>query len=103
MDASSRLRIVKALECVDDAIISIDNDISVTDSIARIRRTYKSDDLVFANGGDRNCDNHVSSEVQYCMDNNIELFYGVGCSKEQSSSELIENATKNKLTEWGIH
>mgnify|MGYP003109113069 FL=1 len=103
MDAASRLEIVKELRCVYNAIISIDEDGSVTESISRIRRTYPDDEMVFANGGDRNPDNHVSSEVQYCIGNDISLAYGVGCSKTESSSRLIENATKNKITEWGTH
>ena len=100
MDASSRLEIVQELRCVYNAIISIDKDSSVAESISRIRRTYPEDEMIFANGGDRDTDNHVSSEVQYCIENDIALAYGVGCDKTESSSRLIENATKNKITEW---
>lgn len=106
MDEESRLRIVKALKCVDDAIIAIDNDGTVTKSIQEIHKQYGDSDtyeLIFANGGDRDPNNHVSLEVQYCIDNNIELAYGVGCDKVHSSSQLIEDAARNKITEWGTH
>jgi len=103
MDEKSRLEIVKSLKWVHDAVIATDQDVSVTSTIALIQKQFRRYDLIFANGGDRNPDNHVSSEVKYCIGAGIELAYGVGCNKVTSSSNLIEDAVRNKLTEWGCH
>ena len=54
MDQEDRLRIVKALSVVDEAIISIDNDRSVERTLALIAKSNENSDLIFGNGGDRN-------------------------------------------------
>ena len=49
MDQEDRLRIVKALSVVDEAIISIDNDRSVGRTLALIAKSNENSDLIFGN------------------------------------------------------
>ena len=103
LDEQARLKIVASIKYVDLAVMAEDSDDTVTKTLESIRNAFPSFPMVFANGGDRNTDNHVNPEVQYCRDNNIDLAYNVGSDKVFSSSKLIKDAVKNKMTEWGIH
>ena len=93
MDERSRLRIVRALGCVQKAMISIDNDGTVVRSIAKIHKEYCDDPFVdgiyFMNGGDRKAGNTPESE--FCECNNIHLLYNVGGEKTESSSSLLSS------------
>jgi len=101
LDEEARLKIVTSIKYVDLAVIAEDKDGTVTKTLESIRNAFPAFPMVFANGGDRSTGNHVGFEVQYCKDNNIDLAYNVGSDKVFSSSQLIEDAVKNKLTEWG--
>ena len=48
--------------------------------------------IYFANGGDREVDN--VPEVEVCKDMGVEMLWGIGGGKIQSSSDLIKNAEK---------
>ena len=93
MDEDSRLRIVRALSCVQRAMISIDNDGTVVRSIAKIHKEYCDDPFVdgiyFMNGGDRKEGN--TPESDFCEQNNVYLIYNVGGGKTQSSSTLLSS------------
>tara|TARA_Y100000004_G_C8918450_1_gene414252 strand:+ start:626 stop:1099 length:474 start_codon:yes stop_codon:yes gene_type:complete len=78
MNQYDRHRIVKALECVDEAFISIDKDLSVCKSL-RLCKPH-----IFANGGDRLKGEIPESKV--CEDFDIELVDGLG-KKIRSSSD----------------
>ena len=94
MDEDSRVRIVKALQAVNYAFISVDEDETVVKSIEQIYKCNQNDpfidSFVFMNGGDRIEGN--TPEEKYCRDNNIETLYNVGGGKTQSSSTLIERS-----------
>ncbi|WP_298766075.1 adenylyltransferase/cytidyltransferase family protein [uncultured Polaribacter sp.] len=82
-----RLFIVQNIKAVDKAIISIDKDRTVRQSIAHLHKTYTKDyDLAFANGGDQN--NDSIPEAPICKELNIDLIDGLG-DKVQSSSWLL--------------
>jgi len=82
-----RLFIVKNIKAVDKAIISIDKDRTVCESIRSLFETYGSDyDLGFANGGDQN--NNSIPETSICNELNVQLIDGLG-DKIQSSSWLL--------------
>jgi cytidyltransferase-like protein len=53
IDEADRLRIVAALRVVDEAMIAIDEDRTVSASIESIARAHPDHRIVFANGGDR--------------------------------------------------
>ena len=98
MDEDSRLRIVRALGCVQKAMISIDNDGTVVRSIAKIHKEYCDDPFVdgiyFMNGGDRKEGN--TPESDFCEQNNIHLLYNVGGGKTESSSTLLQKVANEK-------
>jgi len=82
-----RLFIVKNIKAVDKAIISIDKDRTVCESIRFLFETYGSEyQLGFANGGDQN--NNSIPEAPICKELNIKLIDGLG-EKIQSSSWLL--------------
>ena len=94
MDEDSRVRIVKALQAVNYAFISVDEDETVVKSIEQIYKCNQNDpfidSFVFMNGGDRVAGN--TPEEEYCRDNDIETLYNIGGGKTQSSSTLIERS-----------
>ena len=83
-----RLEIVRAIRTVDNAIISIDKDRTVIESIRMIHSDIGLDyDLAFANGGDQN--NDSIPEYSICKELGISLIDGLG-NKIQSSSWLLK-------------
>ena len=88
MEEKDRVRIVQALKCVDRAVLSVDEDRTVCESL----RSIKPD--IFANGGDRL--NNNTPEAIFCKENNIEMMWGVGGGKIQSSSIMVTEATQKK-------
>jgi len=83
-----RLFIVQNIKAVDRAIISVDKDRTVCESIRAIFETYgKEYQLSFANGGDQN--NNSIPEAPICNQLKIELIDGLG-DKIQSSSWLLD-------------
>ena len=86
---AERLFIVQNIKAVDTAIISIDEDRTVCETI---RFLYENNneiyDFSFANGGDQN--NNSIPEVPVCRELGIQLIEGLG-DKLQSSSWLLNN------------
>jgi len=93
MNQEDRARIVSAIECVDEVFLSLDIDETVVKSLQGIYEIYRNryffENMVFANGGDRNREN--SPEEEYCAEEGITTVYNVGGEKAQSSSELLGN------------
>lgn len=84
-----RLIIVENIKAVNKAIISVDKDRTVCESIRLLCETYgKEYDLGFANGGDQ--DNTSIPEAPICNELNVQLIDGLG-DKIQSSSWLLKN------------
>jgi len=79
MDEKDRMKIVSALEYVDEVFLSVDQDKTVCKSLEEIKR-----DLV-TNGGDRH--NEEIPEALVCRKYGIELLDGMG-KKIRSSSDL---------------
>ena len=80
--------IVSSLRVVDTAILSIDKDRTVCQTIASIAKEYGQEyDLAFANGGDQN--NNTIPERPICEKMGIALLDGLG-DKIQSSSWLLK-------------
>ena len=93
MSEQERIEIIRALRYADDVILSIDQDKSVVKSLELIASRYPTEAIIFAKGGDRNMDNIPEREI--CQKLGIEIVSGVGGSKVQSSSSLIQNIKKN--------
>tara|TARA_B100001564_G_C20368704_1_gene546887 strand:- start:182 stop:604 length:423 start_codon:yes stop_codon:yes gene_type:complete len=82
-----RLLIIKELEVIDKAILSIDQDPTVCLSIEKLYNNFSNKyDLYFANGGDQN--NQSIPESLICRKLGIKMIEGLG-DKIQSSSWLL--------------
>lgn len=87
-DEQERLLIVSNIKAVDKAILSIDKDRTVCESIRLLVNQYGSDyDFAFANGGDQN--NETIPESPVCVDLGVALVDGLG-DKIQSSRWLLQ-------------
>ena len=93
MKEDDRLEIVGALRYVDFAILSIDKDKSVCETIKKIHKCFQDDDceIIFAKGGDRFA--KEIPEAKVCKELGINMVDGLG-NKIRSSSELIAASSK---------
>ncbi|MDD5455018.1 MAG: adenylyltransferase/cytidyltransferase family protein [Candidatus Ratteibacteria bacterium] len=82
MDEEERMEIVSAIEDVDEAVIAIDTDGTVIETL----KSVKPD--IFAKGGDRTLANIPEKEI--CEKLGIKIVTGVGGGKVQSSSKLLK-------------
>lgn len=77
LDEENRLRLIGALRDVDEAVLSVDQDPPVIQTLEKIALQYPDDELVFANGGDRDSEKAIP-EGDVCNKYNIEMVFGVG-------------------------
>lgn len=83
IDEENRIRLVRALRDVDEAVLSVDDyqldsgEIPVIKTLETIAKQYPNDELIFANGGDRDAPRTIP-EGDICKKYNIELVFGVG-------------------------
>jgi len=85
MQERDRMEMVFALEMVDEVLISVDEDKSVSKSIEMIAQFKPFSDITFCNGGDRNIGE--IPETKTCADLGITMVDGLG-EKIRSSSEM---------------
>ena len=78
----------KGYDFVNETIEAKDDDRTVVASLKETRPD------IFANGGDR--ENTNTPEARYCKENNIEMLWGVGGGKIQSSSTMVKDVTQKK-------
>jgi cytidyltransferase-like protein len=83
-----RLRIVRALRVVDDAIGAVDQDATVRETLRLVRERYPDATLTFANGGDRSQRSAVA-EADVCEVLGIGLRFAVGGETKADSSTRI--------------
>ncbi|MDH3679817.1 MAG: adenylyltransferase/cytidyltransferase family protein [Acidimicrobiia bacterium] len=89
MDEQIRLRIIRALRVVDEALIAVDEDRTVSASLKLVAEKYGDEyRLVFANGGDR-ASGKVVPETSVCEEHGIEMVFGVGGNEKVDSSTRI--------------
>ncbi len=85
-----RMIIVSNIKAVDQAVLSIDKDRTVCETLRMIAEEFGEEyDLAFANGGDQ--DNESIPETPVCEEVGIELIDGLG-DKIQSSSWLLKKS-----------
>lgn len=82
MNEKERCAIIKALRCVDEVVLAIDEDKTVCKTLEMLKPT------IFAKGGDSTHDNVPEKDV--CKKNGIKIVFDVGGDKIQSSSWLKE-------------
>ena len=89
MSFSERKEILESIKYIDSVISFNDADDTACDLISNIYGKFNSSfHVYFGNGGDRT--NDTTPEVNYCSKNNIEMLWGLGGEKIQSSSDLLK-------------
>ena len=91
LNEANRLRVLRALKSVDEVMLAIDDDMTVSKSLAHIAKQHPGDELVFANGGDRHS-TAVVPETSVCEEYGIEMKFGVGGDTKADSSTRINQA-----------
>ena len=86
-----RLEIVRALRIVDEAVPAIDEDPTVKQTLAWLRKRFPTAAMTFANGGDRSTVS-VVAEAELCEALRIDIVLGVGGSEKADSSSRINAA-----------
>lgn len=101
IDETNRMRLMQALRDVDEVILSIDNDSGQAQTLRSIREKYPNDELIFANGGDRDPGKHdlPDDEKQVCIDCNIQTVFGIGSNEveKRDSSTRINQAMGSEV------
>ena len=82
MPFKERCEILRGFTGVGETVAVDDKDGTVCDALKRVKPTY------FANGGDRKTNN--TPEMDICDALGIQLLWGVGGGKIQSSSDLVD-------------
>ena len=88
MPWQERAEIISAYDFVSEVVMAKDQDRTVVASLKEIRPD------IFANGGDR--ENVNTPEAQFCKENGVEMMWGVGGGKIQSSSSMVKDVTIKK-------
>lgn len=97
MKDKERAYVVANMKGVDTVMISVDKDRTVCKSIAKLHKKFKDDKLIFGNGGDRKNTKDIPEAI-VCQKLGIDMVFGIGGKKKQSSSWLIAEANKYKNT-----
>ena len=87
----NRARVMSALRYVDEVVIAIDEEPPVIKTLEMIARSYPDDNLIFANGGDRDSEK-VIPETDVCKKHKIKMVLGVGGTEKSDSSTRINQA-----------
>ena len=94
MDQNHRRLIVSSLRDVDQAVIAVDTEKTVCQTLLEIRKKYPEDDLEFYNSGDRApVANAESAEMEICRKNQIK-YVAIPLPKVYSSSTLLAGLSK---------
>ena len=90
MPWEERAELIGAYDFVDHVVMAKDDNRTVVASLDELKPD------IFANGGDR--ENVNTPEARFCRENNIEMIWGVGGGKIQSSSTMVKEVTQKKRT-----
>ena len=86
MPIEEREEIIKSIKYVNGVNRFNDDDDSAIDLLHKVKYWYPSDEIIFANGGDRNKSNCRELSVE-----GVKFVYGVGGKdKLNSSSKIVE-------------
>ena len=100
LDEDNRMRLMRALRDVDDVILSIDNDPTQVKTLEMLAKMHKGDELIFANGGDRDGERAIP-ESETAHKYGIKLVFGVGTDirglVKPDSSTRINQALGHEL------
>lgn len=97
LDEQNRMRLMGALRDVDETVLSMDEDAGQATTLRKIREMYPDDELIFANGGDRDPNKHAlpENETLACEECRIQTIFGVGSHEfeKRDSSTRINQAS----------
>lgn len=105
MPISERAEIIKALEVVD-AVVAFDDDYDLDNSCKKFVEdtcyNYEEDEVIFANGGDRDSYNIPEMDIKA---QNLSFAFGVGGEDKKNSSSWILKEWKNPVVtrQWGSY
>ena len=91
----NRARLMRALRDVDEVMIATDTDPPVIKTLEAVAEKYPDDELIFANGGDRDSEK-VIPETAICRQYGIQMIMGVGGTNKADSSTRINQALGHK-------
>jgi cytidyltransferase-like protein len=83
----NRARLMGALKHVDEVVLSIDSDPTQIQTLRMLAGRYPQDELIFANGGDRDSEKAIP-ETAVCREFGIHMVFGVGGEKADSSTRI---------------
>lgn len=86
INAHDRIKVIRALRCVDMVIESVDEDRTVCKTLQAIHPD------IFTNGGDQTNDRIPEAEI--CQKMGIKMIDGLG-SKIESSSDIVRRAKES--------
>jgi cytidyltransferase-like protein len=87
LDEKNRLRLMRALRDVNEAVLSVDEDATIIKTLEMIAVQHPGDELIFANGGDRDSEQAIP-EAEVCHKYNIEMRFDAGDGKPDSSTRI---------------
>lgn len=87
LDEKNRLRLMRALKDVDQAVLSIDDDSTIVKTLEMVAQQHPADELIFANGGDRDSEKAIP-EAGICHQYGIEMRFDAGSGKPDSSTRI---------------
>lgn len=91
LDEKNRLRLVRSLKGVDNVVLSIDEDPSIVQTLEMVAKQHPGDELIFANGGDRDSEKEIP-EANVCHQYNIAMVFDAGGNEKADSSTRINQA-----------
>lgn len=100
LDEKNRLRLLRAIRGVDQAVLSIDEEPPVIHTLEMIAKQHPGDELIFANGGDRST-GQVVPETEVCERYNIAMVFDAGGTQKADSSTRINQATGHEMGAQG--
>jgi cytidyltransferase-like protein len=100
MPGHERSAIIENLKMVDGVILFNDDDNSATEAIKNVQQLYPSDQIIFANGGDRHANN-----IPEMLIPDVLFKFGVGGENKANSSSWILDEWKAPKTirPWGYY
>lgn len=95
LNEENRTRLMRALRDVDEVVLAVDQDPPVIETLEEIAKKYPNDELIFANGGDRDSEK-VIPETEVCRKYGIKMVMSVGGNEKADSSTRINQALGHK-------
>jgi len=98
-----RTKIIKHLDMVSECIHFDDSDGTASDAIKVLLEKYPQDEVIFANGGDRD-EEHTPEQMTHGAKDRVSFAYNVGDEKKYGSRDFLASWVNNKEERpWGYY